>query len=202
MEYKQADFEQLETRFRANFFNTLNGFKSANLIGSINHASKTNLAVFNSVIHLGANPPLIGFVLRPTTVARHTYANILETKYYTINHIHTGMIEKAHQTSAKYDVDISEFDAVGFEPVYKNDFKAPYVNESIVQIGLNYKSDYLIKENGTRMIVGEVIEVHLPDTILNNDGSISLTEANTVTISGLDTYLSCKEIKKLSYARP
>ncbi len=76
MELNQADLAKLDKRYRANFFNTLTGFKSANLIGTYDENDKENLAIFNSVIHLGANPPLMGFILRPTTVERHTYENI------------------------------------------------------------------------------------------------------------------------------
>ncbi|MCJ8275234.1 MAG: flavin reductase family protein, partial [Bdellovibrionales bacterium] len=45
--------------------NSLSGFKSANLVGTQSKDGQTNLAMFSSFFHLGANPPLMGFVLRP-----------------------------------------------------------------------------------------------------------------------------------------
>ena len=48
---------QFEKLYRTNLFNSLSGFKSANLIGTISKEGKTNLAIFSSVIHVGANPP-------------------------------------------------------------------------------------------------------------------------------------------------
>jgi flavin reductase (DIM6/NTAB) family NADH-FMN oxidoreductase RutF len=63
---------------------------------------KTNLAVFSSITHLGSNPPLIGFVLRPTTVPRDSYRNIKASSLFTVNHIHHDTVADAHHTSAKY----------------------------------------------------------------------------------------------------
>ncbi|MCK7516855.1 MAG: flavin reductase family protein [Ignavibacteriales bacterium] len=70
---------QFEKLYRTNLFNSLSGFKSANLIGTISKEGKTNLAIFSSVIHVGANPPLMGLLMRPVSVERHTYHNIKET---------------------------------------------------------------------------------------------------------------------------
>ncbi len=193
---------QMETRYRANLFNTLSGFKSANLIGTTSDNDISNLAIFNSVIHLGANPPLMGFILRPTTVERHTYDNIKNTGIYTFNHVHEDIIEKAHQTSAKYGRNISEFEACDFTEHYIRNFKAPFIKEAIIQIGLQLKEEILINANNTMLIVGEIKIVTIPVDLIEEDGSIDLPKAKTVTISGLDTYLKAEKIKKLSYAKP
>lgn len=50
-------------------------------MGTVNKIGHTNLAIFNSVIHIGANPPLMGFISRPNSGERHTLENIQETKY-------------------------------------------------------------------------------------------------------------------------
>ena len=127
------DFEKL---YRTNLVNSLSGFKSANLIGTISNEGKTNLAIFNSVVHVGANPPALGLLMRPASVERHTYTNIKETNHFTINHINKEIFKQAHQTSAQYDKDISEFDACGLTPEYTETIKAPYVKESKIKIGL------------------------------------------------------------------
>ena len=70
--------------FKINLINSCSGFKSANLLGSISNEGVSNVAVFSSVIHLGSNPPTLGFILRPTTVPRDTYKNIKESGVFTI----------------------------------------------------------------------------------------------------------------------
>ncbi len=196
------EISQMEGRYRANFFNSLSGFKSANLIGTISEDKITNLAIFNSVIHLGANPPLMGFILRPNTVERHTYDNIKNTGYYTFNHVHEDIIEKAHQTSAKYDNQTSEFEACDLTEQHNKNFQAPFVKEAVIQIGLQLKEEILIQSNKTILIVGEIQLVNITDNFVEADGSIDLSKAKTVAISGLDTYLKVEKLKKLMYARP
>jgi flavin reductase (DIM6/NTAB) family NADH-FMN oxidoreductase RutF len=194
--------EKMESRYQANFFNTISGFKSANLIGTTDGKRNTNLAIFNSVIHLGANPPFLGFILRPTTVERHTYKNIKETGFYTFNHIHESFIQKAHQSSAKYGKNISEFEACGFEEEYLHGFTAPYVKESKIKIGLKFEEEHLIKANNTILVVGKIFHAYLDTKLIDPDGSVHISKAKTVAISGLYEYFKTTKLKKFEYAKP
>ena len=71
--------EKLGRKKKLRLINSLNGAKQASLIGTTNSKKKTNLALFNSIIHLSSDPALIGLTLRPTTVPRHTYHCLLYT---------------------------------------------------------------------------------------------------------------------------
>ena len=193
------DFEKL---YRTNLINTLPGFKSANLIGTISPEGKTNLAIFSSVIHVGANPPLMGFLMRPVSVERDTYKNIIETGHFTINHINKEIFKNAHQTSARYDKDTSEFDACKLTAEYTKSFPAPYVKESKIKIGLRFIEEQKINSNDTIFIVGEIVEIIIPEEAVLSDGFIDLEKANTIVISGLDSYRKTKKIIRLSYAKP
>jgi len=191
-----------ETLYRRNLMNTLIGFKNANLVATKSKDGTENLAIFNSLVHIGANPPHIGFVMRPTTVERHTYDNIHETGYYTFNHVHTSFVEKAHQTSAKYPRNVSEFEACGFTPLYQNDFFAPYVQESHIRIGMKFVEEIFIKTNEVYLIIGEVQEFFVQEDCIRPDGFIDLAKAGTAVVSGLDGYYEACEIARFSYARP
>ncbi len=193
------DFEKL---YRAAFINSISGFKSASLIGTISSEGKTNLAIFNSVIHVGANPPALGFLMRPVSVERHTYNNIKETNHFTINHVNKEISEQSHQTSARYDENISEFDACGLTPEFTKRIKAPYVKESKIKIGLKFVEEQEIKFNGTVFIVGEIIEIILPDDLTAKDGFVDIEKAGSIAISGLDSYHKTKGISRLEYAKP
>ena len=133
---------------------------------------------------------------------RHTYTNLKETGYFTINHIHRNHIRQAHQTSAKYKEEDSEFEYCGFTPEYSEIIKAPYVKEMDIKIGLKYREEYLIKANDTRLIIGAIEQVIVPAGVINSDHSIDLVAAQSVTISGLETYLIPEKLAKFSYARP
>ena len=192
----------LEKPFRTNLINSLSGFKSANLIGTISTEGKTNLAIFSSVIHVGANPPLIGFLMRPVSVERHTYTNIKETNHFTINLINKEIYKQAHQTSARYEKDVSEFDECELTPEYTETIMAPYVKESKIKIGLRFVEEQEIKSNGTIFMVGEIQEIILPDEFVLADGFVDIEKAKTIVISGLDSYHQTMRILRLSYSKP
>ena len=163
----------MEQRKRAQFINSISGFRSVALIGTTDTQGQTNLAIFSSIVHIGSNPPLLSFIMRPDSVERHTLTNIMDTGFYTINHINADMYEKAHQTSARYPKSVSEFDAAQLTPVFKNDFVAPFVAESQIQIGMEFRERIEININQTSMIIGEIKFVHYPTSCLLEDGFIS-----------------------------
>lgn len=119
------DIAQLPERQRAAFINCLSGFKSANLVGTVSASGQANLALVSSVVHLGANPPLLAFISRPPSVDRHTLEYLRDTGFFTLNHVHEDMLHAAHQTSARYPRDVSEFDAVGLTPCFSTVHPAP-----------------------------------------------------------------------------
>lgn len=200
---KAEALAEFDLAFRRNFINSLSGYKSINLIGTINTEDRTNLAIFNTVIHVGSSPPLIGLLVRPPTVPRHTLSNILNTGCFTVNHIGPTFYHKAHQTAARYsDEGLSEFGIVGLTPFFSSVIKAPYVGESPVKIGLELKEKHEVKTNGTIFLVGEIVEVILPKSAVLSDGFIDLGVTGTITSSGLDTYYTTRKIARLSHANP
>ncbi len=200
--FSKAKLTELNNRYRNNLINSISGYKSANLIGTISKTGTTNLAVFNSIVHLGSNPALLGFILRPTTVPRHSFSNMKENGVFTVNHIAKNQIEAAHHTSAKYPEEISEFDQTELNPVYKNDFAAPFVEGAPVQIACRYVNDYLIEENDTRLVVGAIEGVYIDDKMILDDGWVQLDLGEVVTINGLDGYALPQLIERFPYARP
>lgn len=196
------DIHLFESRERVHLINSLGGFKSVSLIGSKSKSGNTNLSIFSSIIHIGANPPLITLIFRPSPPERDTLSNILESGFYTINHINEAIYKKAHQTSARYDASVSEFDAAGLNPEFKNNFQAPFVQESLIQMGIEFKEKIEISINNTTMIIGEIVQVYIPEDCLSADGFVNLEKANTITCSGLDSYHTTTQLDRLSYAKP
>lgn len=196
------DLMEMPSRYRGNLLNKVSGIKPANLIATISKERKSNLAIFNSVVHIGANPPYLGFVLRPTTVERHTYENIKETGVYTINQITTEIHKKAHQTSANYERGVSEFERVGLTEEYYANFKAPFVKESTIKIALEFEEEHLIKCNDTRLIIGKITQLQLPDNCIAANGDINLEHLDCVGIGGLDSYYSVQKLGTYAYAKP
>lgn len=196
------DLRAMKERYRAHFINSLSGFKSANLLGTTDLQGNLNLAIVSSVIHLGANPPLMGMVTRPRTVERHSVENLIATGYYTLNHVHPDILEAAHQSSARYPRGTSEFEATGLTPYFGQELSAPYVAESRLSIGLKFCESKLIEQNNTEFIIGEIVEVRLSKHALREDGFVDLEALSSVTISGLDSYHLTQSLGRYRYAKP
>jgi flavin reductase (DIM6/NTAB) family NADH-FMN oxidoreductase RutF len=196
------EIASLDKRNRVHLINSIVGFKCVNLIGTIDNDGNENLAIFSSVLHLGSDPALLGFIVRPASVERNTLTNLLETGCYTINHINSKIYKQAHQTSARYDVDVSEFDATHLKSEYKEGFKAPFVTESNVQIAMKFRERIDISLNDTILIIGEIEAIYFSNDCLSADGYFDIEKANTLTCSGLDSYHTTTRIDRLSYAKP
>jgi flavin reductase (DIM6/NTAB) family NADH-FMN oxidoreductase RutF len=197
-----SDIESFEKQDRTNLINGLSGYKSAHLIGSKSKSGLENLALFSSVIHIGSNPPLMGFIQRPASVDRHTYENILSTEEFTINHVPIEYYKNAHQTSARYSREVSEFEACGFKPFYSEHFFAPYVQESPIKIGLKLEEVIEIKTNQTILLIGKIYEIYLDPMLIQEDGTIQINNARTILVNGLETYYKAEKIGSLPYAKP
>ena len=201
--YNAEAIAAMDKDFRTQFINHLSGYKSANVIGTINGAGLSNLAIFSSVVHLVANPALVGMISRPfaENVSRHTYNNLTETGFYTINHVGLNWIQKAHQTSARYDDKTSEFEAVGLTEEFIGDFPVPFVKESHIKMGLKYLQTVDIELNGTKLIIGEIILVQVPTACVSIGGHLDLVAAGSVAVQGLDSYAKGELLGRFAYAK-
>lgn len=198
----KEDLSQMSKVPRLNLVNCVTGYKSANLIGTVSTDGVLNVAVFSSVTHLGSEPPLLGFILRPTTVPRDTYKNMKETGYFTVNHITEEMIADAHHTSSSYDEHISEFDKTNLEAEFIDDLKVPFVKGSPVKLLCRYVNEYKIEENDCIHIIAAIETIYADDTLFHNDEWMQLDRGNVVAINGLDGYAVPKLSDRFHYARP
>jgi len=191
--------EKLE---RLNIINSCTGYKSANLIATLSENGSPNVAVFSSITHLGSNPGILGFIVRPTTVPRDTYSNIKAKGFFTVNHITSNMIADAHHTSANYEVGVSEFDKTNLEEEYKNGLEVPFVKGSPIQLYCKYMNEYYIKENDTIHVIASIEHVYYNENMEHKDGWLQLDKGNVVAINGLDGYCLPKLVDRFEYARP
>lgn len=201
---KAADQKNFSKHEWIRVINSISGFKSANLLGTVSEQRGTNLAIISSVFHLGSDPALLGFIMRPHSKIqpRHSLQNIIESKQFTLNHVSEAIRQQAHQTSARYAEDESEFAACGLSEEYRADQAAPFVAESPLKISLDLADIKQIELNNTHLVIGSVREVIFDQRYLRKDGYIDLEGLQTVCISGLDAYHSTSRLARYSYAKP
>ena len=191
-----------DSRYRLKFINSVSGYKGVHLIGTKGKDESRNLSIFNSVVHISSEPARIGFIMRPIGVPRDTYKNIIESKHYTINHVHKSFLNQAHFSSAKFESNQSEFDFCNLKEEYLKAFHAPFVGESNIKIALKLIKDIEITEEGCHLIVGEIQFIDITEEYIEEDGQLDLEKAHNVCVTGLNQYSSVKKFVNHPYARP
>jgi flavin reductase (DIM6/NTAB) family NADH-FMN oxidoreductase RutF len=198
--FDQKTILSADSFFRKNLINCLAGYKSLNLVGTINSFGVTNLAPFSQVFHIGANPPLVGILFRPHSVKRDTLENILETKAFTLNQVTSEFYKEAHWTSARWEG--SEFEETGLEAEFVDSFIAPFVKKSPLKLACSFVEAQTLQINQTVLVIGSIDHIYVEEKGLRTDGSLDLNALGTVTVSGLDEYHEGVKLARLSYAKP
>ena len=202
MTITSEQISQMERIYRLNLINGMSGIRQAFLVGTRSKEGTSNLAIFNSVVHIGSNPPLLGMIFRPVDeVRRDTFNNIQETGFYSLNQVPLEMVRSAHQTSAKYEEGLSEFDACGFEEEMIEGYHIPVVKESPVRLIMKKESEQTLP-NGTTLMIGSVQLIDLYENLLNAEGHLDLEKAHVAGVCGLNTYYNFKKLASFRYARP
>jgi flavin reductase (DIM6/NTAB) family NADH-FMN oxidoreductase RutF len=202
-QFTPVEWQSWERFYRANFINSLTGFKSASLIGTINAQGVPNLGMFSSMVHIGSDPALIGYINRPLAAAPHTLANIKSNGFYTVNHIHPSFVDKAHQTSAKYPDGVNEFVEVGLTEEYLEGINVPFVKESSIKYLLSLKEIVPITLNDTFLVIGQLEQVLIdPSLQPTADGFLELDQVGSICSNGLDAYYKTTLIDRYAYAKP
>jgi flavin reductase (DIM6/NTAB) family NADH-FMN oxidoreductase RutF len=197
-----SQIAEMDKHYRISLINSLVGYKSLNLLGTASADGVTNLCLISSAFHLGANPPLLGMVIRPEREHNDTLSNIKATGEYTLNNVLPEWYKQAHQTSASYPSGVSEFDICGFKKHYIHEFRAPFVGQSTVRIGLELREMIDIEINGTTIVIGEIVQILADDCMIEKDGTVDHIKAGTMTVAGLDAYFIAQPVGRLSYAKP
>lgn len=196
-----AQIFSMDQKKRALFINSLSGFKSANLVGTCDQHGITNLAIISSLFHLGADPALVGMIIRPDSVPRDTLTNIKQQGVYTINHVNVDIWQQAHQTSARYLPEQSEFEQVGLTSEYLAEVNAPFVEQSLLKFAVNLAEIVPLNINNTILVIGAITDVLLPEQSIQSDGYIDIESLGTVAVSSLDSYHATLRLARLSYAK-
>jgi len=191
----------MERFHRANLINSLSGAKQAMLVGTCNSQGQTNLALFSSIVHLGADPALLGFIQRPVGVSGDSFRNLTDTGCYTLNHVHGGILVNAHYTSARFPPEVSEFDACHLTPYFLEGFRAPFVKESRISMGMELVEVIPVTHNDTKLVIGRVKHIRLDRECMGDDGNLDVNMTDSIVVSGLETYHRLEQVARMGYAK-
>lgn len=202
MEFIAVDqIEGWDSIYRRTLMNAIAGPRSLFLMGTTHPNGTLNLGLFFNLVHVGANPPLLGVLFRPLTVPRHSYSNLIRNKECTLNLVSEGMVPLAHQASAPFPEEVSEFDAVGLSPNFYGEFLSPAVAESPLQLGLRPIEEHLIQANSTLLVVLKLEWMRLNKKFVSDEGFLRLEQMQAAVSNGLDGYAGLARSQRFAYAK-
>ena len=188
------------SRFRAQFFNSLGGIKTAGLLSTFNTNGKANSAVFSQIIHIGSSPPTWGFLFRPPTKGHQTYDNILRNPYFNFC-LATSFIsaKELHQTSANYNENVSELDSLNIKWKNHRKYHVPLLLNGDFQLIFRHTKSHIMS-NQTVLLEAEII--HVSSSLDPDDnGFIDLTQKVLLSSQGTSAYSKADKVEKFPYAK-
>ncbi len=187
--------------YQQHFVQSLSGYHGMHLVGSRSTNDVFHLNRVDSVVHVNSYPPQLGFIVSGEENEK-LIKNLESNRSYTINHVHKSFVRNAHYVSVQFDESISEFDACGLTAETIHHFRAPFVAESKIQIGLSLVEVQKLKTSNAYFVVGEVAQIQMDEGCIQKDGYLDLEKVKNVCVTGANLYSSVNKLRSYPTASP
>jgi flavin reductase (DIM6/NTAB) family NADH-FMN oxidoreductase RutF len=140
-----------------------------------------NLAPFSFFMGVSGDPPLLALsVSTRAGEPKDTARNLLETGEFVVNAATTSLTEAVNQASGDWAADVDEFALTGLTPAPSVKVAPPRVLEAA--FALECRTHTVVPlgaaPTDTRLIVGEVVWIHVQDAVLEpGDPAAPLVDA-------------------------
>ncbi len=163
----QIDFSQTEARDRYKILTALVVPRPIAWVSTISPEGVTNLAPFSFFSVMGSRPPILAFAPgnKAPDVPKDTARNLLETEEFVVNLVDEATAPAMVQSAQPVPAEESEIDLAGLTPVPSLAVRPPRIAESPVSMECRFLQEIRIGEN--RMVIGEILHVHVRDGILD-----------------------------------
>ena len=198
-EWSRSDLLGLDRRYRRDLINRIGGSRTAWLLTTRSSDGIANIGLFSQVVHVGANPPLIGVLFRPKSSRHQSLDNIEDIGHYCIHAVHFEEWQKAHSTSFAFGADQSEFDECEWveETIHGSDL--PLIEDSLARITLQAEEIIPIRSNQCRMLIGRVQSIQIREDQLDSD-QLPRPE-DWLNVCGLDLYMNNQVLSRADEER-
>lgn len=170
-------------------------------ISTVDVNGRVNLAPYSFFNAVTDNPPMVMFA---STGGKHDQANskdsvsnIRETGAFVVNIVSSALKDQMNSTSAALAADVDEFDHAGLTKAKCNIVKAPRVAASPAALECKLFKIVDLPGESNVMVLGEVVGVHLDDTIIVN-GIFDITRYTPLARLGYKDYAAINEIFSLT----
>lgn len=159
-----------------------------------------NAAPFSFFNMMGSEPPLLVFA--PGYGSPHTYNNIQDNREFVVHIVGEDIANGMNICATDFPEDVSEIEAAGFTLSSSTRIAVPRINEAPAALECREHSTLEIGRN--RMVIGEVLFVHVREEIVNDRLHIDFDQLQAVgrMAGGGGGYCKTRdrfEIERVSY---
>ena len=169
-------------------------------VGVDGHANLAPYSFFNAVTD---NPPMVMFASTGTksdqSYSKDSVSNIRNTGEFVVNIVSLALKDQMNNTSGALAAGMDEFEHAGLTKAKCNIVKAPRVASSPAALECKLFKIVDLPGKNNVMVLGEVIGVHLDDTVIVN-GIFDITRYIPLARLGYKDYAAISE--KFSLERP
>jgi flavin reductase (DIM6/NTAB) family NADH-FMN oxidoreductase RutF len=162
-------------------------------ISTVSASGVRNIAPFSQFQNVTWDPPTVLFCSCGTPQT-DTYVNAVETGEFVWNMATYELRETVARTATPYPPHVDEFDELGIETAPSLRVKPPRVAASPVHFECAVKQVVDIPGNvpeaNTKIVIGEVLVIHIADDALTDDGRIDVPRLRPLARLGYLDYTS------------
>lgn len=163
-------------------------------VSTVSASGESNLAPYSFFNVFSSNPPILVFSSNrkiSDNTTKDTLQNIKDTGELVINVVNYSIVRQMAITSIQYPSSVSEFKKSGLTPLQSEMVTPARVKESPVQLECSLKEIITLGDQGGagHLIICEVLQMHLDEYILDDNGKINPHKIDLVGRMGRAYYV-------------
>ena len=143
------------------------------LVTCVDSTGKPNIITLAWAGTVCSEPPMVGLGIRPS---RYSHGLISETKEFVVNIPSTKIIKEADYCGMKSGKKVDKFAKTGLNAEKADKVKAPLIRECPVNLECKLKET--ISLGAHDLFIGEVVQVHVDEAVLDKNGHIDFNKAD------------------------
>lgn len=163
-------------------------------VTTLNEAGKVNLAPFSAFTFVSHDPSMIAISIgRKRELLKDTGQNILRDGEFVINIANYSMMQQLHDSSANYQPEESEAEALNLEVTNSVSVRPPRLRWAPASMECKLHMAIPLGNERDYLIIGHVHRFHIADAILR-DGKIDTRSLDPIARLGGPNYAALGEI--------
>jgi len=146
------------------------------LVTCVDSTGKPNIITLAWAGTACSEPPMIGLGIRPT---RYSHKLIENSKEFVVNIPTTKILKETDYCGMTSGKDIDKFSTTKLTPEPADKVKPPLIRECPVNIECILKNKLALGVHD--LFLGEIVQVHIDQKVLDNKGNIDFTKADPFT---------------------